>query len=144
MTDFSGCSIYHSHPSKNSTTSSSSTSNIYGVVATGGGVSHNEIVNQIKSLSEVIALFSSSGLVEENDGGSSAIDVCRDIYGRAIDILSLSNLIGTEVVSYQCPEQETHRYLMSHAARLYLTYSDDKGDVSHRPASIFYKRAVMR
>lgn len=138
MSDLTGSLINHSHPS---IARSGAVGNVYGVVATTARVSHSDVVKRIRCLPEVTSLFSGCGLKESN--GGSALDVCRDTYGLPLTTLLLSDLVGATVVSYQCPEADAQRYLMSTAARLYLTYSGEE-NVSGKPVSIFYKRAVMR
>lgn len=179
VTDLVGCAINHSHPATRSVHARSDvaaigTGNIYGVVATAPDTHnrHSEMVRCIRLLPEVTALFASCGLQETSSSGGSATDICRDTFGAPLTAEMLSQLLGEPVVSYSCPETDAQRYLMSEAARLYLTYADGASTTDHggdnndyicdidicgssgngkkeitgrdRPGSIFYKRAVMR
>ena len=138
VTDLMGCNINHSHPS---IARNGNAGNIYGVIASVQGVDHDAITASFRTLPEVTALLSKAGLIASEDGSASASDVCRDSYGLPLDQTFLSDTVGSRVTAYTCPETSAQRYLMSHAARIFLKYDNNciKG-----PESIFYKRCVMR
>ena len=135
MTDLTGSRINYSYPS---IARNGSTGNTFGVVATVAGIDHADLVRRFRLRPEVTELFREVGLRQSTSGTAS--DVCRDTFGIPLTVATLSEAIGGPVESYSCPESEAHRYLMSEAARLHLTYRTGFSG----PKSVFYKRAVMR
>lgn len=135
MTDLTGSRINYCHPS---IARNGATGNVFGVVATVAGIDHVGLVGRFRLCPEVTELFHEAGLRQSALGTAS--DVCRDTFGIPFSTKTLSEIIGSEVASYSCPECEAHRYLMSEAARLHLAYRPGFSG----PKSIFYKRAVMR
>ncbi|EJK58339.1 hypothetical protein THAOC_21549 [Thalassiosira oceanica] len=99
--------------------------------------SRNDIVGRATAAALVAGLDENVEIVKSLEGGlgdptgpSQCVDIARDLDGEPLSPEYLSTVLGVRVDSYECPESEAFRGLMSNGCRIRTSAGD----------TAFYKR----
>eukprot|EP01064_Diplonema_japonicum_P015234 TRINITY_DN22989_c0_g1_i1.p1 TRINITY_DN22989_c0_g1~~TRINITY_DN22989_c0_g1_i1.p1 ORF type:complete len:802 (+),score=209.56 TRINITY_DN22989_c0_g1_i1:80-2407(+) len=118
--------------------------NRFGVIVTSSrytqlsGMTHEQLCSKLKNLPPVASLLHVLGVSQTEE---QAVDIMRDITGHYYTADDFSEMLCGKkgvVTSYSAREEEAVRYKQSYACR--IRFESD----GTAPASVFYKRVVLR